>query len=224
MAENRRASDRGLFYFSRGQLGILAVGFTFTSAIIFFLGIYVGKEIEERKLRGKEEPIAKVPIRPPTRGSSFATGAPVEEEMTFYDTLTQNSPSVGASAPVKGKGNRPGEKAPKAKDAMAKLSPEGKTPPLSKKAKRRSVPRIQREGPVWSVQIKAFKRQKDAISLTNKLKSKGYDAYVVSTKKNGPRWYRVRVGRMDNQGQARRMLETLQKKEKYTKAIIARSR
>jgi len=123
MAENRRARDRGLFYFSRGQLGILAVGFTFTSAIIFFLGIYVGKEIEERKLRGKEEPIAKVPIRLPTRGSSFATGAPVEEEMTFYDTLTQKSPSVGASAPVKHKGNRPGEKAPKGKDAMAKLSP-----------------------------------------------------------------------------------------------------
>ena len=212
-----------MFYFSRGQLGILAVGFTFTSAIIFFLGIYVGKEIEERKLRGKEEPIAKVPIRPPTRGSSFATGAPVEEEMTFYDTLTQNAPSVGANAPVKGKGNRPGEKAPKAKDAMAKLSPEGKTLPLSKKAKRKSVAKIQRQGPVWSVQIEAFRRQKDAMSLTNKLKTKGYDAYVVPDKKNDPRWYRVRVGRMDNQDLAREMLEILRKKEKYAKAIIARS-
>lgn len=223
MAENRRARDQGLYYFSRGQLGILAVGFTLISAIIFFLGIFIGQSIEERKLLKKEEPIAKVPIRPLTQGSSFATGAPVEQEMTFYETLTQDSPGVGASAPVKGEGNKPGEKAAKVKDDKTKLSLKGKTPTLPKKAKRKSVPKTQREGPVWSVQINAFTRRKDASSLTKRLKKKGYDAYVVSTKKNGRTWYRVRVGHLATQGQAKRMLETLQKKEKYTKAIIARS-
>jgi len=75
---------------------------------------------------------------------------------------------------------------------------------------------------VWTVQINAFKRQKDAQSLTKRLKNKGYDAFVVSTKRNGQIWYRVRVGNMETQDEAKRMLDKLKKKENFTKAILAK--
>ena len=49
MAENRRGKDER-FYFSRGQLVLLGGTFTFASIVIFFLGVVVGKGIEERRM------------------------------------------------------------------------------------------------------------------------------------------------------------------------------
>ena len=77
---------------------------------------------------------------------------------------------------------------------------------------------------VWSVQVNAFVRQENARSLTKRLKDKGYDAYVVSTKINGQTWYRVRVGHLATQEEAKPLLQTLQKKEKHTKAFIAKGK
>jgi len=77
---------------------------------------------------------------------------------------------------------------------------------------------------VWSVQVNAFVRQENSRSLTKRLKDKGYDAYVVSTKIDGQTWYRVRVGHLATQEEAKPLLQTLQKKEKYTKAFIAKGK
>ena len=76
----------------------------------------------------------------------------------------------------------------------------------------------------WSVQVNSFARQKNARSLVKRLKDNGYDAYVVSTKINGQNWYRVRVGHLATQEEAKPLLQTLQKKEKYTKAFIAKEK
>ncbi len=77
---------------------------------------------------------------------------------------------------------------------------------------------------VWSVQVNAFFRQKNAWSQTKRLKDRGYEAYVVSTKINGQTWNRVRVGHLATQEEAKHLLQTLQKKEKYTKAFIAKGK
>jgi hypothetical protein len=78
--------------------------------------------------------------------------------------------------------------------------------------------------PAWSVQVNAYVRQENARSLIKRLKDKGYDAYVVSTKINGQTWYRVRVGHLATQEEAKPLLQTLQKKEKYTKAFIVKGK
>src|SRR5438093_10809463 len=89
MAENRRGKDKR-FYFSRGQLVLLGGTFTFASIVIFFLGVVVGKGIEERRMVNNEEPSIKIPVKPSTQGSNSATGAQSKEELTFYDTLTKS--------------------------------------------------------------------------------------------------------------------------------------
>ena len=46
------------------QLFLLGGAFTLASLIIFFLGIFVGKGIEERKIVKKEEPLVRIPVKP----------------------------------------------------------------------------------------------------------------------------------------------------------------
>src|ERR671922_1804617 len=98
MAENRKGKR---FYFSLGQLVTLGVGFTLASFIIFFLGMLVGKGIEERKLVKKEEPLVKIPITPSAQAPAGGGSSPSKDEMTFYDTLTKSPGSPPTEEPVK---------------------------------------------------------------------------------------------------------------------------
>ncbi len=75
MAENRRGKDNR-FYFSRGQLVLLGGAFTLTAAMVFFLGMFVGKSIEESKAAKREEPLIKIPINPTTQGAAGAATVP----------------------------------------------------------------------------------------------------------------------------------------------------
>ena len=74
---------------------------------------------------------------------------------------------------------------------------------------------------VWSVQVDAFTQQEYAHSLVKKLKNKGYDAFVDSNNINEFIYYRVRVGHLATQDEAKRLLKELQEKERFTKAILA---
>jgi len=89
MAENRREKNSDFYRFSRSQLVILAVGFTLTSVVVFFLGILIGQRIEEHKLVQKEEPLVKIPVPSRSQSSGQREGASAKEEITFYDTLAK---------------------------------------------------------------------------------------------------------------------------------------
>ncbi len=96
MAENRRGKDKR-FYFTLGQMLLLGTAFTLTALVIFVLGIFIGKDIEARKMIRPEEPLIKMPVKPSTQGSAGMAGAPPKEELTFYETLSkspQNQPAL----------------------------------------------------------------------------------------------------------------------------------
>jgi len=219
MAENRRSRSQGFYYFSRGQLMILAVGFTVTCTITFFLGMLIGQGIEERKLLKREGPgpVAKIPTRPPRRGSSSARATQQDLEMTFYDTLTKAPPRAKA---------RPERKAQvsqlkkQAKARVARPAVKEKEPTTRKRTESTAKATTQPEKSVWSVQVKAYARQRDANALAKRLKDKEYDAYVVSIQIKGRTWYRVRVGHLATQRDAQGLLLKLKRKENYTRAII----
>ncbi len=219
MAENRGSRSQGFYYFSRGQLVILAVGFAVTCTITFFLGMLIGQGIEERKVlkRQGQGPVANIPAKPPGRGSGSARTTAQDQEMTFYDTLTK--------APSERKARVSQPKRDVAKQAKARVSRptvKEKLPTTRKRTEKiaRSAPKPEKS--VWSVQVKAFARQRDARDLTKRLKGKGYDAYVVSIQIKGRTWYRVRVGHLASQREAQSLLFKLKREEKYTRAIITR--
>ncbi len=222
MADFRKATDSGSYYLSRGQLGILAVGFTVTCSIVFFLGMLVGQGIEEKKLlqRGGDEPITKIPLTAFPGGPSTTKGTSPDQEMTFYDILTKSPTPAPEKASKKKEQGVPKKKVAKAKVTPAPAKPSQRAP-VKTPAKRASVS-AKRGTTIWSVQVKALTRRGDAQVLTNRLKDKGYKAYLVSIVIKGRTWYRVRVGRLATQKEAKALLERLEKRERFTQAIIAK--
>jgi len=226
MAENRRSRSQGFYYFSRGQLVILAVGFMVTCTITFFLGMLIGQGIEERKLLKREGPgsVAKIPTRAPRRGTSSTRATTQDQEMTFYDTLTKAPPRAKARPERKAQVSQLKKQAAKqAKPRVARLTVKEKEPTTRKRTESTAKATTQPETSVWSVQVKAFARQRDASNLAKRLKDKEYDAYVVSIQIKGRTWYRVRVGHLATQRDAQGLLLKLKREEKYTRAIITRA-
>jgi len=189
MAENRKATKGGYFYLSRAQLFIVAVAFVIASTVFFFLGVLIGQSIEERKLLHQEEPVVKIPIQPDS-GSQ-------EEELTFYDTLTQaegvdDGPSDTATGEADG--------TPKSKATASSTT----------------------SFPSWSLQVTAFQNKDDAIEMASELDGEGYSAFVVSGQVKGKTWHRVRVGKYASKEAAMMTLKKLRDVDRYRNAIITR--
>ena len=100
MAENRRGKENR-FYFSRGQMVLLGAAFTAASVIIFFLGMFVGKGIEEHRLIKKEEPLVKIPVKPGVQESSTGSTSMARDEITFNDPLPSPVRTTEAAAEEK---------------------------------------------------------------------------------------------------------------------------
>lgn len=219
MAENRRGKDNR-FYFSRGQMVLLGGAFILAAVIIFGLGVFVGKGIEESKVMKKEEPLVKIPVSPTTQSAAGGQTAQSKEEITFNDSLAKPAekivkaepkdvkPRVKAEAPAERAVIKRAEKADPADDAAKKTEAE------------RSA-ETKDQGAVWRAQVNAFPDDRSAKQLVERLKNKGYNAYVTEVQNRGKTWYRVSVGRYSSREQADKVVEALKSKENYTKAFVA---
>lgn len=229
MAEIRRERDKR-FYFSRGQLVLLGGAFTLASLIIFFLGIVVGRDIEERKMAKPEEPLIKIPVNPTAQGGGKRAGAQEREELTFYDTLAQSANSESSLQKRAGE-PKPSEKAIQAaREGQTKRKEVSGTEPLraqekpsGEKSNTAPVSKTVAESDkAWYVQVNAFPDEKSGQIFVDKLKNKGYKAYLAEGRNQGQLWYRVRVGEFSSREEAERMAEILKSKENFPKAFAAR--
>jgi cell division septation protein DedD len=235
MAENRRGKDNR-FYFSRGQMALLGGVFAFSAAIIFVLGIFVGKSIEESKAAKREAPLVKIPVSPAGQGAAGAATAPPQDEITFNDSVSK---SEGSQVAFDGKADEQKlpEKVVKAElnDAKAQAKAESgaeRTPmkhssksarndETPKKAESESAAEVKEQAKVWRVQVDAFPEDRSAKQLVERLKNKGYNAYVTEQQNREKLWYRVNVGKYSSREEADKVVETLKSKENYTKAFSA---
>jgi cell division septation protein DedD len=204
MAENRREKDRR-YYFTRGQLALLGIAFTAASLVVFVLGVLVGKEIEARRVVRPEEPLVKVPIKPPpARGGADGENAKQKDDLTFYNTLTQ---------------------APAAKAVeSAETAAEKKPPANGRNDAKPEADGAESKGrsKTWSVQVNSFPDEKSADELLDRLKRRGYSAFVTEAQVSGKTWYRVRVGRFTSREEAAKTEAALKTKEGYAKAFATR--
>jgi cell division septation protein DedD len=225
MAENRKGKDKR-YYFSRGQFILLGCGFTIASVIIFFLGMLVGQGIEERKIVKPAEPLMKIPVRP-TQGPNSVPG-PAKEEITFYDTLTRSA-TVQARVEEELREAKRAEKVAKAEVKGSKLPARQELTSLAKRDEdkpaeagrklKSAEAEPKHSGKPWTVQVNAFPDEKSAKSWVDRLRDKGYNAYVSESHLQGRTWYRVRVGRFDSREEAEKIQESLKKKEHLSKSF-----
>ena len=229
MAENRRDRDKR-FYFSRGQLVLLGGAFTLASLIIFFLGIVVGRGIEERKMARPEEPLIKIPVDPSAQGSGAGPAGQAREELTFYDTLAKSSNS-GSSLDEKDTEPKPPEKAVKSerkevkakrREASAPVSLKAEEKPPAGKSNTAQLNPVEESGKAWYVQVNAFPDEKSGKVSVDRLKNRGYNAYLMEARNNGKLWYRVRVGEFSSREEAERIADILKSKENFPKAFATR--
>jgi cell division septation protein DedD len=80
----RRIGTAGLGY---GQIFLLIFGFLITSALIFLFGIWVGRDVAERRLV-QEERIVRAPIQPPPTPDEEAKQ---QVDQDFYEQLKQKA-------------------------------------------------------------------------------------------------------------------------------------
>jgi len=234
MAENRRGKDRR-YYFTLGQMVMLATVFTLTCVVIFFLGIFIGQGIEARKMVRPEEPLVKIPIKPSAQGPAGTAGASPKEELTFYETLTK-SPRGQAALEEKVKDDK--ETGKSLRREFKDSPPEPNNDPAAaprkateKKAEPATAPAAtaatqtvdtaerKENGKVWTVQVNAYPDERSAKQLVDRLKNKGYNAVVSEARNKGKTWYRVRVGKYGSREEADKVLEDLKSKEKFEKAF-----
>ena len=78
-----------------------------------------------------------------------------------------------------------------------------------------------RRGPVWTVQVASLNQTRDADGIADKLKFKGYDAYVVAAEVKSRIWHRVRVGQGVDLSEAFELRTRLKAKESFDQAFIA---
>jgi septal ring-binding cell division protein DamX len=164
----------------------------------------------EMRFDSKPEPFPAAP--PPPKGAPTTPGNPIpKEDLTFFDTLKDKEKKNVALQPKK-------ETQPVTQ--KTKRPPEKKTDP-----KKVSVPPpTSGSSGAYTIQVASFSDRKGAETLSQKLKKKGYDAYVAAGEvpEKGTR-YRVRVGHYPSRSDAQRAAERIQEAEKLSFLITTDS-
>ncbi|HEY7220138.1 MAG TPA: SPOR domain-containing protein [Candidatus Binatia bacterium] len=235
MAENRRGKENR-FYFSRGQLVLLGAAFTLGSVLIFLLGIFVGQSIEERKLLKKNEPLVKIPVKPGAQESSSKPApSPPKDEITF-DESGEKSANTAVAAEEKPKNVKPSERiaAAEVKEKVALAKADAPPAKATEKKAEKAAPVVnttkkieavmaepKASGKPWRAQVNAFPDERSAQQIVDRLKIKGYNAYVTEVQNKGKTWFRVNVGKYSSRDEADKMVDVLRSKENYPKAFAA---
>jgi cell division protein FtsN len=220
MAENRKGKENR-FYFSRGQMVLLGAAFTLASVGIFILGMFVGQGIEERKIAKKEEPLIKIPVKPEAVGTGGAVGQK-RDEITFNESVSPDTTAPRLREVEKA--DKPPEKLAKAEARAPKAEKKAeKIAPATAKAKMEAVSSAEVTDPakIWRAQVNAYPDERSAKLLVDRLKIKGYNAYVSEVQNRGRTWYRVSVGRFNSREEAEKTVEALKTKENHLQAFAA---
>lgn len=214
-------AGRGTAGLGLGQLFALIFGFLITSALIFLFGIWVGRDITERRLASQERVVRQpVPVQP----TPVAEAKSTDVDLAFYQKLKekaeqrlQETATAGAPSPA----------APRRAPAVAATSaPAGATVKRAPQATPTARPQREAEhgeewaDKGWTVQVNATTNPQQATDLARGLRAKGYDAYTVQAPMRGQTWYRVRVGRFPSRDKAKELEAKLKSAEGMENAYI----
>jgi DedD protein len=189
-------------------------------ALTFTLGVLVGRQWSRPAPVTASADSGGRKVVPPGKrgglsGADVEPTPPVDQKLTFYQTLTAplgrgsadasqylEDKAKGQSAPEPARGEPPPYPyASRGTTIIEKpVTPEAPPPPR---------PQADPAG-LWSVQVAAFKTQAQADTLQKQLKQGGYDAYVATAPAGEGRTnYRVRVGSFTSKVDAEGMVERL---------------
>jgi len=175
-------------------------------------------------------------VKPTAQEPSAVPAAPPKNEITFNESSAR-SPDASEAVAEKSKEEKPPEK-------VVKLEPKEKKPSI--KAESSSAKAVGKKveksiaaqepakpseagetsapkdaGKVWRAQVNAYPDERSAKLIVDRLKNKGYNAYVSEAQNKGKTWYRVNVGKYGSREEADKIVEVLKNKENFPGAFVA---
>ncbi len=215
----RLRGSAGLGY---GQVFLLIFGFLITSGLIFLFGIWVGRDVAERRL-AQEERVVRVAMPPPPTPKEQTAESDVD--LAFFQRLKEKAyqrlqETAAAASPTPARVVQVTTPTGAPMRAAQKRAPES-TPALHVKAPEPPEHRDEWADAGWTVQVNATTNPQQASDLARGLRSKGYDAYTVQAPMRGQTWYRVRVGRFSSREKAKELETRLKTTEGLENAYVA---
>jgi DedD protein len=213
--------ESGRFEVSGAGVLLLAVATLLASAIVFLLGVYVGKGMVESRM-SQEARVVKLPVPAGTPGKNG------EVDVTFWDKLAKGENATP----------QPAAPSPTAAETPVRVAPESAKPsPTVPAAAPTAVPAATRppsptrasaptHAPAattapsgYQVQVNAMSDRVRAEQLVLDLKNLGYTAYVSPANVGQKTLYRVRVSGLASEAAARQAVSRL-REQGYPSAFL----
>ncbi len=205
------------------QIIFLFLGFLILFILVFVLGVIVGKglgdsEIKIAKKLPKNEVTSALDIKEDENEISTGDISQQELQDILNETKTDGpqkteDPTTEESIKIDPAGEKKiamnAESEVNLKIEKPEIVKEEKNSLLSKNT---PLPPVVADGQ-YTIQIGSFKNESDAKKLQNKLKSKGYPAFLKQVTIGEDTWFRLRIGTFETKDQAKIYGDIMLKKE-----------
>ncbi|HSG30764.1 MAG TPA: SPOR domain-containing protein [Thermodesulfobacteriota bacterium] len=217
------------------QIIFLFLGFLVLFILVFSLGVIVGKGLGDPEIKvAKKQTAAQAPVKeePEIENMQDAQNDQEISQQEMKDILEEaktdipkDSEQIKESDTIQIETTDSEKKI--AMNAQSEVNLKVEKPVLPKKentsllTKNTPLPPIVAGGQ-YTIQIGSFKNESDAKSLQNKLKSRGYPAFLKQVTIGEDTWFRLRIGTFETKDQAKIYGDILLKKEpELVKSVYA---
>lgn len=205
------------------QIIFLFLGFLILFILVFALGVIVGKglgdsEIQIAKKLPKNEVTSALDIKEDENEISTGDISQQELQDILNETKTDDpqkteEPTTEESIKIETAGEKK-----IAMNAESEVSLKIEIPEILKEEKKSLLSKNTPLPPVvadgqYTIQIGSFKNESDAKKLQNKLKTKGYPAFLKQVTIGEDTWFRLRIGTFETKDQAKIYGDILLKRE-----------
>ncbi|HEY6508621.1 MAG TPA: SPOR domain-containing protein [Vicinamibacterales bacterium] len=217
------------------QLVFLGMSVTVVAVVIFLCGVMVGRGVPTARQASavaiEADPATDTAVEAvepdsiPTPTPSGAPPAPLEYPVIVSDepgsdslVKTAEAPRQPFAAETAAAASKPARQEP---PAPTRTTPKPSAPatvasarpptPKATATTTASAASVDRGG--FLVQVAAYQREGDATTVSERLKRKGYPAFVTTATTAAGTWFRVRVGSFDTRAEAQNMATRLKRDE-----------
>lgn len=205
------------------QLVFLFMATTVVSVVIFLCGVLVGRSVQADGGIGGG-PVMGVAADTALESQPLPTEAPATEPPTPAAEELLTYPDRLSSKTVSEKLTQKDEAPPKSESPRAPAAEDVSKPSATPRSAERPVTSPDAQGPrsgTWIVQVVSLRDRAAAAQIVQRLKNKGYPAFLVSPTGGGPtQLYKVQVGRYADRAEAQQIQARLKREEQFEPWIV----
>ena len=192
------------------QLVFLFMSVTVVAVVIFLAGVMVGRGVRPAQAAidsATADGFVDPNVNAPATGTAAPSADPTEAPTAPAETLSYRDRLEGSAAQENLQPREPRE------------TPAAPVSPASKPAPAQPAPALtaaltEPAGSGFVVQVAATREQREATTIAQRLVSKGYPAFVTTTRST-PAMFRVRVGKYKDRREAETVAARLERQEQF---------